>query len=198
MSRYDLIVVGASWGGIEALEKLLRGLPHDYPLPIAIAQHRAVDSGSGTISTLLARRSGLDVREAGDKDEIEGGRVYVAPPDYHLLVEGGSFALSTEGPVQHSRPSIDVLFDSAADAYDKRLIAVLLTGLNEDGAYGVTRVHRRGGITIAQDPSTAARGEMPQAAIDTGSVDRVVPLDGIAPLLLELTARDTDTHGRAA
>ena len=198
MSGYELVVIGASWGGIEALEQVIGALPPDFPLPIAIAQHRAIDSGSGALSALISRRTGHDTCEAGDKDPIEPGRVYVAPSDYHLLVEPGSFALSTEGPVQFSRPSIDVLFDSAADSYGDRLIAILLTGLNEDGAYGMTRVSRRGGLTIAQDPTTAARAAMPQAAIDTGSVARVLPLDGIASLLVELAGHETGTHGRAA
>src|SRR5919112_2507956 len=144
-SAYDLVVIGASWGGLAALETLLRGLPEDFSLPIAIAQHRAVDSGSGALSSMLSAHSGRDVCEPGDKDAIEPGRIYVAPPDYHLLVEPEGFALSTEGVVHYSRPSIDVLFDSAADVYADRLVAVLLTGANDDGAYGIKRVRRLGG-----------------------------------------------------
>ena len=188
---YELIVIGASWGGLHALEVLLSGLPRDFETPIAIAQHRAVDSGSGALSAMLghhARRE--DICEPGDKDPIEPGAVYVAPPDYHLLVEPGSFALSTDAAVQYSRPSIDVLFDSAADAYSDRLVAVILTGANEDGAYGIQRVRRRGGLTIAQDPGTAERREMPDAAIATGDVEHVVALDEIAPLLARVAAGD--------
>jgi two-component system chemotaxis response regulator CheB len=136
---------------------------------------------------MLSVRSGLDVREAGDKDTIERGRVYVAPPDYHLLVEGDGFALSVDEQVQYSRPSIDVLFDTAADVYGDRLIGVVLTGANEDGAYGLTRVKRRGGVTIVQDPETAEKRTMPDAAIATGAADRVAPLDRVAALLVELT-----------
>jgi two-component system chemotaxis response regulator CheB len=128
------------------------------------------------------------VREAGDKDSIQPGRVYLAPPDYHLLVEPEGFALSTDEAVQYSRPSIDVLFDSAADTYGDRLIGVLLTGANEDGAYGLRRVRRRGGVTIVQDPETAERRTMPDAAIAAGAADLVLPLDGIAPKLAELVA----------
>ena len=185
---YELVTIGASWGGLTAIETVLGGLPNGFPTPIAIAQHRAVDSGSGALSRMLALRSGLDVCEAGDKDPIEPGRVYVAPPDYHLLVEEDGFALSTDQMVQHSRPSIDVLFDSAADAFADRLVGVILTGANADGAYGLTRVKRRGGLTIVQDPETAERREMPEAAIATGAADHVLPLERIAPKLVELAA----------
>ena len=189
---YELIVMGASWGGLAALEAVLGALPGGFRTPIAIAQHRAVDSGSGALSEMLGRHVGRDddVFEASDKDPIEPGRVYLAPPDYHLLVEADGFALSTEAAVQYSRPSIDVLFDSAADAYADRLIAVILTGANEDGAFGIQRVRRRGGLTIAQDPETAERGEMPAAAIATGAVEHVLPLEGIAPMLVSAVQGD--------
>jgi two-component system chemotaxis response regulator CheB len=180
---YGLVAIGASWGGLQALERLLEALPADFSMPIAVAQHRAIDSGSGALSALLASRSGRDVCEAGDKDPIEPGRVYLAPADYHLLVEPDAFALSTEGVVHHSRPSIDVLFDTAADVYADRLIAVILTGANDDGAYGITRVRRRGGLTIAQDPTEAEKPAMPEAAIATGEVQHVLPLDEIAQML---------------
>jgi two-component system chemotaxis response regulator CheB len=157
-------------------------------VPIAIAQHRAVDSGSGALSRMLSVRSGLEVCEAGDKDPIEPGCVYIAPPDYHLLVESDGFALSVEGMVQHSRPSIDVLFDSAADAYGSGLVGVILTGANADGAYGLKRVKRRGGVTIVQDPETAEKRDMPDAAIATGAADHVLPLEAIGPKLVELAA----------
>jgi two-component system, chemotaxis family, protein-glutamate methylesterase/glutaminase len=183
---YEFVAVGASWGGLHAVETVLEALPGGFKTPIAVAQHRAADSGSGALGHMLSLRSGHDVCEAGDKDAIEPGRVYVAPADYHLLVEPTGFALSTEAVVQYSRPSIDVLFDSAADTYGDRLIAVILTGANEDGAYGIRRVKRRGGLTIAQDPSTAVRREMPEAAIATGAVDHVLPLEDIGPKLGEL------------
>jgi two-component system, chemotaxis family, protein-glutamate methylesterase/glutaminase len=185
---YGLVTIGASWGGLHAIETVLGALPAGFQTPIAIAQHRAVDSGSGALTRLLSLRSGLDVREAEDKEPIEAGRVYVAPSDYHLLVDEDGFSLSTEGTVQHSRPSIDVLFDTAADVYADRLVGVILTGANADGAYGIRRVKRRGGLTIAQDPETAEKRTMPQAAIENGAVDHVMPLDGIGPKLAELTA----------
>lgn len=188
----DLVVIGSSWGGLVALERILGVLPADFPAAIAIAQHRSPESGSGALSAMLGRNSALDVAEVGDKDPIEPGRVYIAPPDYHLYVEEGSFALDVDDAVQYSRPSIDVLFDSAADVYGERLTAVILTGANQDGAYGIERVKRRGGLTIAQDPATAAKAEMPAAAIATGAVDRVLPLDEIGPALASLGARQSD------
>jgi two-component system, chemotaxis family, protein-glutamate methylesterase/glutaminase len=183
---YGLVTIGASWGGLHAIETVLSGLPDGFRIPIAIAQHRAVDSGSGALSHVLSVRSGLEVCEAGDKDPIEAGRVYIAPPDYHLLVEAEGFALSVEDMVHHSRPSIDVLFDSAADTYGDRLIGVILTGANSDGAYGLARVKRRGGVTLVQDPETAEKRDMPEAAIATGAADEVLPLDRIALRLREL------------
>jgi two-component system chemotaxis response regulator CheB len=181
---FELVVVGASWGGFHALETLLRGLPADFRTPLAIAQHRAAGSGTDLLPTLLRGRvKWAEVCEPSDKEPIEPRKVYLAPPDYHLLVEPDGFALSTEGVVQFSRPSIDVLFDSAADTFGDRLVAVILTGANEDGAYGIKRVRRRGGVTIAQDPATAERPEMPAAAIATGAVQHVAPLAEIAPLI---------------
>ena len=181
---YSLIVIGASWGGLAALERLLGDLPEGFRTPIAIAQHRAVDSGRGVLSAMIGHRSGHpEVSEPGDKDPIEPGHVYIAPADYHLLVEPEHFALSTEAAVQHSRPSIDVLFDSAADSFGDRLVGVILTGANEDGAYGIQRIRRRGGLTIAQDPRSAERPTMPEAAIATGAVQHVLALEQIAPML---------------
>jgi two-component system chemotaxis response regulator CheB len=185
---YELVAIGASWGGLHALETVLGGLPAGFRTPIAIAQHRAVESGSGALPRMLSLRSGLEVFEAGDKDAIEPGHVYIAPPDYHLLVEPDGFALSTDDMVQHSRPSIDVLFESAADTFGERVIGVILTGANADGAGGLERVKRRGGVTVVQDPETAEKRAMPDAAIATGAADHVVPLEGIAPLLMELAA----------
>jgi two-component system chemotaxis response regulator CheB len=178
--------MGSSWGGLHALETVLSGLPPDFHTPIVIAQHRSVDSVSSALPRMLSVRSGRDVSEAGDKEPIEAGRVYLAPADYHLLVEPEGFALSTDGMVQHSRPSIDVLFDSAADTYSDGLVGVILTGANADGAYGLARVKRRGGATIVQDPATAEKREMPDAAIATGCADDVLPLEEIAPKLAEL------------
>ena len=196
MTPYELIAIGASWGGLSATQQILSGLPADFPPAIVLAQHRAADSRRGGLVSVLSARSPLPVCEAGDKDGIQGGRVYVAPPDYHLLVEPDGFALSIDEPVGFSRPSIDVLMESAADAYGSRMIGVILTGASADGAAGLELVRRRGGLTIVQDPATAERSEMPAAAIATGAAERVVPLAGIAPLLMDACGQPTG--GRAA
>jgi two-component system chemotaxis response regulator CheB len=183
---YELVTIGASWGGLRAIETVLCGLPDAFPTPIAIAQHRAVDSGSGALARVLSLRSGLEVHEAGDKEPIEPGRVYVAPPDYHLLVERGSFALSVDERVQHARPSIDVLFETAAEAYAERAIGIILTGASEDGAAGLARIKARGGVAIVQDPVGAERRTMPDAAIAATMADAVLPLEEIGPFVYGL------------
>jgi two-component system chemotaxis response regulator CheB len=183
---YELIVIGASLGGFHALEVLIGGLPKDFPLPIAVAQHRSSDSDE-LLATLLRRNSRLPITEAEDKQPILPGQIYLAPANYHLLVEEGHFALSVEGPVQFARPSIDVLFESAADAYREKLMAVLLTGSNVDGAQGVARIKERGGLVIVQDPGSAESRRMPEAAIAATRIDQVLPLSEIARFLSNAT-----------
>lgn len=183
--KVDIVVVGTSLGGLVALETLLEGLPADFPAPIAVVQHRGTQSGSG-LQRILQRHAALRVREAQDKDPVRPGRVYLAPPDYHLLIEREEFALSTEGVVCHARPSIDVLFESAADAYGRGVIGVIMTGANHDGARGALRVRQRGGVLIVQDPATAECALMPQAALTAGAADYVLPLPDIAPCLVRL------------
>jgi two-component system, chemotaxis family, protein-glutamate methylesterase/glutaminase len=182
---YELVVVGTSWGGLTALGRLLEHLPHDLDLPIAIAQHRGPDSVPGALQESLQRRSARAVHEVEDKDPIERGGVYVAPADYHLLVERGSFALSVDERVRHARPSIDVLFESAADAYGPDLIGIVLTGANDDGATGLVRIKERGGLAIAQDPATAEARTMPDAAI-AAAAPIVLPLEAMGPAIAEL------------
>ena len=184
----DIVVVGTSYGGLQALSVLLAGLPADFDAAVVIVQHRSRDSDE-TLSRLLQDRARLPVVEVDDKDAIEPRRVFIAPPDYHLLVEGASFALSTEAPVAFSRPSIDVLFESAADALGDRVIGVLLTGANADGAAGLVRIKKCGGYAIVQDPETAVGRTMPEAGIATAHVDAVLPLEGIAPHLVEIVAK---------
>lgn len=180
---YRLVAVGASWGGLHAVGRLLSGVPGGLELAFAIAQHRPADSPPRTLELLLQRHAQYPVAEAGDKDPIEAGRVYLAPPDYHLLVEPGSFALSVDERVQHARPSIDVLFESAADAYGERVVGIVLTGANQDGASGLARIKERGGIAVVQDPRTAERRAMPEAALAATEPDAVLPLDEIGPFL---------------
>src|SRR3954454_8085451 len=156
--------MGASWGGLEALERVLGDLPADLDAAVAVAQHRSAGDGSGGLATLLGRHCQMPVEDANDKTAIEPAHVYLAPPDYHLYVEGDGFALSVDEAVLYSRPSIDVLFESASEVYRERVVGVVLTGANEDGAAGLARIHRRGGYAIVQNPVEAERSEMPRAA----------------------------------
>ena len=194
---YGLIVAGASLGGFDALAMMLGALPETYPLPLAVVQHRSMDSDE-LLSILLGRVCRLPIAEVEDKQPILPGTVYLAPANYHLLVERDHFALSVDERVQYARPSIDVLFESAADAYRDALIAVLLSGSNEDGANGIARVKARGGLTIVQDPASAESARMPAAAIAASPVDHVLPLAEIAPFLNDLVRRNEDYlwHGR--
>jgi two-component system chemotaxis response regulator CheB len=188
MQRFELIVVGASWGGLMALRDLLAGLPPGFPTPLAIAQHRSSESSPGAFVELLATHSPLPVSEAWDKEPIAPAHVYVATADYHLLVEGRSFALTTDVRVNFARPSIDELFETACDSYGERVVGVILTGANEDGAAGLARVARRGGAAIVQDPDGAERPEMPLAALAAVPGARVLPLGAIADELVRLCA----------
>jgi two-component system chemotaxis response regulator CheB len=183
---FEIVVVGASVGGLKALQSLLSGLPPGFPLPVVMVQHRGNDSNIG-LCEYLARSSSLPVREPEDKEAVLPGHAYLAPRDYHLLIEKRSFALSTDPPVTFARPSIDVLFESVADEYEKGVIGVILTGANRDGARGLANIKARGGLTLVQEPASATCAEMPQAAIDLSEVDWVLPLQEIAPCLNELS-----------
>jgi len=183
---FELIVMGGSWGGMRALSTVLEALPAGFELPLVVAQHRPATHGTDMLEQVLARSSKLDVVAATDKEPLTPGRVYVAPADYHLLVEPGHLALSSDPPVEFSRPSIDVLFESAADTYGSRTVGVLLTGANQDGAAGLARIATAGGFTVVQDPETAERPDMPAAAIARGAARRVLPLERIGPFLAEL------------
>lgn len=180
---YELICVGASWGGLHAVGRLLADIPDGLEQPIVIAQHRGPESAPGGFARLLGHQTPRRVEEVDDKMPIERGRVYVAPPDYHLLIEPGSFALSVDARVHHARPSIDVLFESAADAYRERVVGVILTGANEDGAAGLARIKAEGGVAVIQDPADAERRAMPDAAIAATLADAVLPLEAIGKFL---------------
>ena len=182
-ARPEIIVVGASAGGLRALEMLLGGLPRGFPVPIVAVQHRARGS-SDAYAEVIGRGTALPVREVQDDDPLRGPGVYIAPPDYHVLIEPGRLCLSVDEPVSYSRPSIDVLFESAADVYGSRVLAVLLTGANADGSKGMARVKQAGGVAIVQDPHTAESPEMPAAAIARAPVDCVLPLEDIAAEIL--------------
>jgi two-component system, chemotaxis family, protein-glutamate methylesterase/glutaminase len=183
---YELIVIGASWGGLHALSRILSDLPAEVDLPIVIAQHRHADSPEGALAELLHVQIDRPVLDAGDKMPIEPRHVYVAPPDYHLLVERGSFALSVDERVQFARPSIDVLFESVADAYGPDAIGIILTGANDDGAFGLARIKQRGGVALIQDPTGAARRTMPDAAIAATVADAIIPLEEMGKFIYGL------------
>lgn len=182
----EAIVIGASAGGVDALMTLLRDLKADWRLPIVVVLHVA-EGRESLLAEVFGRRLCVPVREAVDKAPIVPGTLYFAPTGYHLLVEQDrTFALSCDPPVYFSRPAIDVLMESAADAYGARLAGFLLTGANEDGAAGMAAIRQRGGLTVVQEPSEAAVPTMPAAAIALQRPDHVLPLADIRALLSNL------------
>jgi two-component system chemotaxis response regulator CheB len=184
--NYELIAIGTSWGGLRALSQLLADLSPAVDQPVVVAQHRSSESPDGGLGKLLQTHTPRPVRDAEDKDPLERGHVYLAPPDYHLLVEPGKLALSTEDFVQFARPSIDVLFETAADAYGERVIGIVLTGANDDGAAGLARIKERGGVAIVQDPASSERRRMPDAAIAATQADAVLAIDKMGAFLYGL------------
>jgi two-component system, chemotaxis family, protein-glutamate methylesterase/glutaminase len=194
VSRAGLVAVGASWGGLRAVGSVLGALPQDFRVPVVIAQHRQADATDGMLVRLLAARCALRVDEAEDKQALDPGIVLIAPSGYHLLVEPGAIALSVDAPLNYSRPSIDILFSSAADAYGDRVVGVVLTGANADGADGLARIAGRGGAVIVQDPETAERREMPDAALAATPKARVLALEEIGPALTQLAAARAESE----
>jgi two-component system chemotaxis response regulator CheB len=184
--RVEAVALGASAGGIEALIALLHGLAQPWRLPVVIVLHLP-ESHESHLAEIFAERLQVPVHEAADKMPIVAGTVYFAPPGYHLSIERDrSFSLSCEPPVRFSRPSIDVLMASAADAYGAALAGLLLTGANEDGAEGLYRIHLAGGLTAVQDPGEAQVSTMPEAAIALHRPDHVLPVRELRALLLQL------------
>jgi two-component system, chemotaxis family, protein-glutamate methylesterase/glutaminase len=185
-SRPDAIVMGASAGAVEALSAILPTLPIDYPLPLLVVVHVPPEKNSG-LAELFRAKCRLEVREADDKEPIQGGTIYFAPPDYHLLVERDKrLSLSSEEPVSYSRPSIDVLFESAAEAYGPGLVGIILTGANRDGARGLRAVRDAGGTAVVQDPDLAQAREMPRAALEDCPLARAMSLEEIAAFLQQV------------
>ncbi|HVF41237.1 MAG TPA: chemotaxis protein CheB [Gemmatimonadaceae bacterium] len=177
--RPSIVVVGASWGGLAALSRLIGGLPADFGLPMVVVQHRSRHADN-LLAVLLQDISALPVLDVEDKESLDPGRVYIAPANYHLLVEDGYLSLTTDALVKFSRPSIDVTFTSAADAYLNRAVGVVLTGANDDGARGLRYIVDRGGQAIVQDPATAESPVMPEAARRAVPEAAVLPLEEIA------------------
>jgi two-component system chemotaxis response regulator CheB len=188
---YDIIAIGASWGGVAALSALVCALPRDWQVPIVIVQHQNADSAK-FLENILSKLTALPVRDIEDKDQIKPGYIYIAPANYHLLVEQDfSFSLSLEAAVNFSRPSIDVTFNSLANIFRQRCIGLILTGANDDGAEGVKAIKKQGGYIIVQSPESAEAPVMPQAAIATGTANAVVTLEAIVPHLLHLLSNGT-------
>ncbi|MCX6285449.1 MAG: chemotaxis protein CheB [Bacteroidetes bacterium] len=184
--KYNAVVVGSSAGGLNALKTLLRNLNRDFKFPVIIVQHISPDSENYLIHILNDLKR-LKVKEADEKEQPQPGYAYVAPPNYHLLVEPDqTFTLTVDERVNYARPSIDVLFETAAEAYREHLIGIILTGANNDGSLGLKRIKEMGGLAIVQDPDTAEVDSMPKAAIQACAVDHVLPLEEIAAFLNSL------------
>lgn len=185
--RYSAIVIGASAGGLTALSNLLSGMPKNFKLPIIVVQHRSREERD-LLESVLQQKCEIRIKQADEKEVITGGFVYIAPPDYHLLVESDmSFSLSIDETVNYSRPSIDVLFESAALVYKEKLIGVVLTGSNDDGSNGMKTIHKYHGLTIAQNPGEAQHPTMPVASIRKGAVKRIMMLKEIQQFLIGIT-----------
>ena len=183
---YEAVVVGVSAGGLAALVEVLPKFDINMMLPVMIVQHQSNDSDDFLVRYFdqLCRQS---VREVEDKMPVESGTIYFAPANYHLLVEPDrTLSLSTEARVNYSRPSIDVLFESAADTYMDRLVGIILTGANPDGTNGAARIKELGGLIIAQDPETAEAKAMPMSVIKHVQVDHILPLNRIGDFVNSL------------
>lgn len=182
------MVIGTSYGGLSALQIVLPALNRNFPMPVVVVQHRGKDTDG--LCEFLQKHSALPLTEPNDKEAMTPGCVYLAPHDYHLLIERDGFALSTEGPVSYARPSINVLFESAADIYRERTIGVILTGANQDGARGLARIKSYGGLAVVEEPASAVSSAMPAAAIAAvAEVDAVLPLAEVAPFLNQICQR---------
>ncbi|MBA3018127.1 MAG: chemotaxis protein CheB [Proteobacteria bacterium] len=186
--KYEAIVIGVSSGGMITLDKILRHLPSDFALSIIIVQHQHPESDD-FLARFLDARCSLTVKQADEKEIIMPGKIYIAPPNYHLLVEEDkTLSLSTNKHVNFARPSIDVLFETAADVFGEKLVGIILTGANEDGSRGLKKIKESGGLTIVQDPDTAEVATMPKAAIASTKVDYILPLENIGPFICSLYA----------
>lgn len=192
LETFRICVIGASLGGLRALQILCKDLPEDFPLPLAVVLHRQKDFDSYLVE-ILQRSSELHVKEVEDKMDIEVGNIYIAPPDYHLLIENETFALSTDKRVSLARPAIDPLFESCAESYGASAIGIILTGGGKDGASGLASIQAHGGAVIVEDPLTAESPAMPEAAIAATATDQIYPLTEIADVLMRRTLARYET-----
>ena len=186
MNPYKAVVIGGSAGGLEAFEIILKSLPAGFPVPVAAAFHLSPDSDNYMVE-YLNRRCRVRIKEAEDKEKIHPGRVYLAPPNYHLLVNTDqTLVLSAEPRINYSRPSIDPLFETAAEVLGPRLVGVLLSGANQDGSRGMKRIKENGGLAVVQSPDTTRAPQMVEAAMAAVSVDHVLSPDAIGALINRL------------
>ncbi|MHC5740386.1 MAG: chemotaxis protein CheB [Nostoc sp.] len=191
-AAFDIVAIAASAGGLTAIVKVLSTLPAKFPAAIAIVQHLAPECPS-FMAEILGRRTHITVKQAEEGDSLTPGTAYVAPPDRHLLVNGdGTLSLSQSELVHFLRPSADLLFESVAATYKDRAIAVVLTGTGSDGAMGVEAIKKMGGTVIVQDIKTAEFSGMPSAAVQTGNVDFILPLDKISSTLVTLVMEESN------
>ena len=198
-SECGIVAVGVSTGGMEALPRLLSHLPATFSMPLVVIQHIAPDAEQAFMIEFLNERIALDVTEARERERVQAGRVYLAPANYHLLVERErTFALSVDEKVNYSRPSIDVLFESVAEAFGGTAVGVVLTGASDDGARGLKRIGERGGRTLVQAPETAESAIMPLAAMKACPGALTASLDGIASRLIREAGLEAGTEGTAA
>jgi two-component system, chemotaxis family, protein-glutamate methylesterase/glutaminase len=185
---YEAVVIGGSWGGTEALIQILKDLPASFALPIIVVLHRQKNTISFLIE-ILSKRIHIPVKEVEEKEAILSGFVYIAPPNYHILIEQDrTFSLDVSQEISYSRPSIDVLFESAALVYKHKLVGILLTGANADGSEGMSTIAKEKGLTVVQDPDDAESNIMPKAALSKVKVDHVLTKPQISELLLSLNA----------
>ncbi len=191
MTQFDIVAMGASAGGLKALTEILSVLPADFPVPILIVQHLDPRHKS-LMAEILQRHCQMKVKEAENDEDIQKSIVYVAPPNKHMLVSDGKIALTSSAFVHFTRPSIDLTFESVAADYQERAIGVILTGTGKDGSMGIKAIKEKGGTTIAQDEKTSEHFGMPQAAIATGTVDFVLPLQDIAPAIIALISGEQE------
>jgi two-component system chemotaxis response regulator CheB len=197
VSEVSLVVIGASWGGLNAMSKLFSAMPGDFAVPIVVVQHRSRHADN-LLASLLQDVTPLRVVDVEDKEPLDPQSVYIAPANYHLLVETGYLSLTTDPLVRFSRPSIDVTFISAGDAYRAGTVGVVLTGANDDGARGLRHIVDRGGKAIVQDPTTAESVAMPAAALKMVPEAEALPLSDIPPRLVSLTSKPGDSVQRRA
>lgn len=185
-NKYKAVVIGGSAGSFQGIVKILSNLPNDFPLPVIMCLHRLKHVRNGFVEA-LSIKSIIEVTEPHDKESIKRGKVYLAPANYHMSIElGNYFSLSTEEMINNSRPAIDITLSTAAYVFRDKVIGVLLSGANRDGALGMKYINERGGLTIVQDPAECMIDTMPHAAIKVTAIDHILPIDGIVDLFKEL------------